>query len=227
MCVLKHSKLQWIKMPPTRTPGQSYAWMLAAMLVVVVLFNRWQDSMSRPRLALWWASLIVFLVLDFLFLLVPIRQANSIRRLTRRGKLWAALVWWTVLAFIAVVVPSGMQRVRREHPLLIGSVGLFFVVVLVYGIVQLSKEWRSIPTRFIVAAESGGFIVRFPPSDELTAAVHRIPGVLPTTEPGAWAVPASAAATAALLQFAKEHDLDFLPTRPKAAAFDAVVNKVD
>jgi hypothetical protein len=194
----------------TRTPGQSYAWMLGAMLVVVVLFNRWQDGMSRQRLLLWWASLIVFLLLDFLFLLVPIRQGSSIRRLTPRGRLWAALVWWTVLAFIAVVVPSGMQRVRREHPLLIGSVGLFFVVVLVYGILQLSKEWRDIPTRFIVAAESGGFIVNFPASDELTGAVQQIPGILPTTEPGAWAVPADVASTIALLQFAKTHDFDFL-----------------
>ena len=64
--------------------------MLAAMLVVVLLFNRWQDGMSRQRLLLWWALLIVFLLLDFLFLLVPIRQVNSFRRLTRRGKLWAA-----------------------------------------------------------------------------------------------------------------------------------------
>ena len=202
----------------TRTPGQSYAWMMAAMLVVVVLFNRWQDGMSHQRLMLWWASLIVFLVLDFLFLLVPIRQANSIRRLTQRGKLWAALVWWTVLAFVAVVVPSGMQRVRREHPLLIGSVGLFFVVVLVYGILQLSKEWRSIPTRFIVAAESGGFIVQFPPNEEITSAIKTIPGALPTRDAGAWAIPADAAGTAALLQFAKTHDFDFLPTRRKAAA---------
>jgi hypothetical protein len=117
--------------------------------------------------------------------------------------------------------------VRREHPLLIGSVGMFFVVVLVYGILQLSKEWRNIPTRFIVAAESGGFIVKFPPSDELTAAVQRIPSVLATAEQGVWAIPADAAATAALLQFAKAHDLDFLPSRRKPAAFDAVVNKVD
>lgn len=201
--------------------------MLAAMLVVVVLFNRWQDGMSRQRLMLWWASLIVFLVLDFFFLLVPIRQANSIRRLTHRGKLWAALVWWTVLAFVAVVVPSGMQRVRREHPLLIGSVGLFFVVVLVYGILQLSKEWRTIPTRFIVAAESGGFIVNFPPSDELTAAVQRIPGVLATAEPGAWAVPADVESTSALLQFAKTHDFDFLTSKRKPRNLDVTVNKVD
>src|SRR5438874_2385602 len=163
----------------TRTPGQSYAWMLAAMFVVVLLFNRWQDGMSRQRLLLWWASLVVFLIFDFLFLMVPIRQGSSIRRLTQRGKLWAALVWWTVLAFVAVVVPAGMQRVRREHPLLVGSVGLFFLVVLVYGVLRLSKEWRSIPTRFIVAAESGGFIVRFPPNEPMTVAVQRIPEVLP------------------------------------------------
>ncbi len=90
-----------------------------------------------------------------------------------------------------------MQRVRREHPLLIGSVGLFLVIVLVHGILQLSKEWRNIPTRFIVAADSGGFIVNFPVSDELTAAVLRIPGVLPTSEAGAWAVPADVASTGA------------------------------
>ena len=211
----------------TRTPGQSYAWMLAAMLVVVLLFNRWQDGMSRRRLLLWWAFLIVFLLLDFLFLLVPIRQANSIRRLTRRGKLWATLVWWTVLAFVVVVVPSGMQRVRREHPLLIGGVGLFFVIVLVHGILQLSKEWRNIPTRFIVAADSGGFIVNFPVSDELTAAVLRIPGVLPTSGAGAWAVPADVASTSALLQFAKAHDFDFLTSKSKPRDLDAMVNKVD
>jgi len=211
----------------TRTPGQSYAWMLASMFVVVLLFNRWRDGMSRERLTLWWASLIVFLVLDFLFLLVPIRQGNAIRRLTTSGKAWAALVWWTVLAFVSVVVPSGMQRVRREHPLLIGSVGLFFLVVLVYGILRLAREWRSTPVRFIVAAESGGFIVRFPPDERISGAVQQIPGVLSTTEPGAWAVPADAASTHALLQFAKVHDFDFLPSRHKPRAFASVVQKVN
>src|SRR5438270_1016514 len=203
----------------TRTTGQSYAWMLAAMFVVVLLFNRWQDGMSRQRLLLWWATLVVFLLLDFIFLLLPIRHGSSIRRLTSSGKLWAALVWWTVLAFVAVVVPGGMQRVRREHPLLIGSIGLFFLVVLIYGVLRLSKEWRNIPTRFIVAAESGGFIVQFPPNDAITAAIKQIPGILPTKDAGAWAVPADSAATAALLQFAKTHDFDFLPTRRKVAAF--------
>lgn len=211
----------------TRTPGQSYAWMLAAMFVVVLLFNRWQDGMSRQRLLLWWASLIVFLVLDFLFLLVPIRQGNSMRRLTRTGRLWAALVWWTVAAFIAVVVPGGMQRVRREHPLLIGTVGLFFLVVLVYGVFRLAREWRSVPVRFIVAAESGGFIVQFPPNDQISAAVQQIPGVLPTSEPGAWAVPADASSTHALLQFAKTHDFDFLPSKQKPRTLDPVLHKVD
>ncbi len=206
----------------TRTIGQSYAWMLAAMGVVGLLFNRWQEGMSRQRLALWWASLIIFLVLDFLFLLIPIRQGGSIRRLTQRGKMWAALVWWTVLAFVAVVIPRGMQRVRREHPLLIGSVGLFIVVVLVFGIMRLSKEWRSVPTRFIVAAESGGFIVRFAPNEVITAAVQQIPGVLPTSESGVWAVPADVAATSALLQFAKAHDFDFLPSKRKTAALHAI-----
>jgi hypothetical protein len=201
--------------------------MFAAVIVVALLFNRWQDGMSRDRQLLWWASLIIFLLLDFLFLLVPIRQGNSIRRLTQRGKLWAALVWWTVLAFVAVVVPGGMQGVRRDHPLVIGSVGLFFVVVLVYGILRLSKEWRSTPTRFIVAATSGGFIIQFPPNQEMTSAVQHIPGVLPTSEPGAWAVPAEPVSTRALLQFAKVHDFDFLPNRRKSRALDALVNKVD
>jgi len=214
-------------MPVTRTPGQSYAWMLAAVFVVVLLFNRWQPGMSRERQLLWWASLVVFLLLDFLFVLLPIRQGNSIRQLTLRGKYWAALVWWTVLAFVAVVVPSGMQRVRREHPLLVGSMGLFFLVVLVYGTFRLSREWRSVPVRFVVAAESGGFIVRFPPNDQLSAAVQQIPGVLPTSEAGAWAVPAEAAATNALLQFAKIHDFDFLPSKQKARTYDAMVHKVD
>jgi hypothetical protein len=211
----------------TRTPGQSYAWMVAAMVVVVPLFNRWQEGMSRQRLLLWWASLIVFLVLDFLFLLLPIRQGNSLRRLTTTGKYWAALVWWTVLAFVAVVVPGGMQRVRREHPLLIGSVGLFFLVVLLYGVLRLAREWRSAPVRFIVAAESGGFIVQFPSNEQISAAVQQIPGVLPTSEPGAWAVPADAVSTGALLQFAKEHDFDFLPSKHKPRTFDEVVHKVD
>jgi hypothetical protein len=211
----------------TRTPAQSYAWMAAAMVVVVLLFNRWQPGMSRERQLLWWASLIVFLSIDFLFLLLPIRQGNSIRRLTSRGKYWAALVWWTVLAFVAVVVPSTMQRVRREHPVLIASVSLFFLAVLVHGIFQLSKEWRSAPVRFIVAAESGGFIVRFPPNSQLSSAVQQIPGVLPTSEPGAWAVPAEADATSALLQFAKLHDFDFLPSKQKARTYDAMVHKVD
>jgi hypothetical protein len=214
-------------MPVTRTPGQSYAWMVGALCVVALLFNRWQPEMSRQRLLLWWTSLGLFLLIDFLFLLVPIRHGNKVRQLTRSGKSWAALVWWTVLAFIAVVVPSGMQRVRREHPLLVGSVGLFFLAVLVYGIFRLSREWRSVPVRFVVAAESGGFIVRFPPNDELSVAVQQIPGVLPTSEPGAWAVPAEAAATSALLHFAKAHDFDFLPSKQKARTYDDMVHKVD
>ena len=211
----------------TRTPGQSYAWMLGSMCVVVLLFNRWQDGMSRQRLLLWWATLVVFLLLDFLFLLVPIRQGSSIRRLTQSGKLWAALVWWTVLAFVAVVVPSGMHRVRGEHPLLIGSVGLFFVVVLVYGVIRLSKEWRSVPTRFIIAAESGGFIVQFPPNQEIASAVQKIPGALPTSDAGAWAIPADAGSAAALLQFAQSHDFDFLPNKRRSTALDPVVGKID
>ena len=214
-------------MPLTRTPGQSYTWMLGAIVIVVLLFNRWQPGLSRERQMLWWASLTVFLLLDFLFLLVPIKQGNAIRRLTPRGKYWAGLVWWTVLAFVAVVVPTGMQRVRREHPLLVTSVGLFFLIVLVYGIFQLAREWRSVPVRFIVAAESGGFIVQFPPNEQLNAAIRQIPGVLPTSEPGAWAVPADVAATNALLQFAKAHDFDFLPSKHKARVFDAAVQKVD
>ena len=211
----------------TRTPGQSYAWMLASVVVVTLLLNRWQPQMSRDRQLLWWASLIVFLLLDFVFLLIPIRQGNSIRWLTQRGKLWAALVWWTVLAFVAVVVPGGMQRVRHDHPLLIGSVGLFFVVVLVYGILRLSKEWRSTPTRFIVAAASGGFIIQFPPSVEMASAVQQIPGALPTSEPGAWAIPAELASTNALLQFAKVHDFDFLPKSRNLSTLGVMVNKVD
>ena len=158
---------------------------------------------------------------------MPIRQGNSLRKLTATGKAWAALVWWTVLAFVAVVVPGGMQRLRREHPLLIGSVGLFFLIVLVYGIFRVAREWRSMPVRFIVAAESGGFIVQFPPNDQITAAVKQIPGVLPTSDSGAWAVPADATSTSALLQFAKTHDFDFLPSKHKPQTFDAVVNKVD
>jgi hypothetical protein len=211
----------------TRTPGQSYGWMLAAVVVVVLLFHRWQDGMSPQRLLLWWASLIVFLALDFLFLLVPIRHGNSIRRLTVSGKAWGALVWWTVLAFVAVVVPSGMQRVRREHPVLIASVGLFFLAVLVYGILRLSREWHSVPVRFIVAAESGGFLVRFPANDQISAAVQQIPGVLPTSESGTWAVPADAVSTSALLQFSKTYDFDFLPSKQKARTYDATVHKVD
>jgi hypothetical protein len=214
-------------MPVTRTPGQSYAWMVGALCVVALLFNRWHSEMSRQRLLLWWTSLALFLLIDFLFLLVPIRHGNAVRQLTRSGKSWAALVWWTVLAFIAVVVPSGMQRVRREHPLLVGSVGLFFLAVLVYGICRLSREWRTVPVRFVVAAESGGFIVRFPPNEQLSIAVQQIPGVLPTSEPGAWAVPAEAAATSALLHFAKAHDFDFLPSKQKARTYDAMVHKVD
>ncbi len=214
-------------MPLNRTPGQSYAWMLGAMCVVVLLFNRWQDGMSRERRLLWWAALVVFLLLDFLFLLVPIRQGSSIRRLTPSGKLWAALVWWTVLAFVAVVVPGGMHRMRSEHPLLIGSIGLFFVVVLVYGVLRLSKEWRNIPTRFIVAAKSGGFIVQFPPNEDIASAVQKIPGALPTTDVGAWAIPADAAAATALLQFAQTHDFEFLPAKRKDPTLDSVVGKID
>jgi hypothetical protein len=106
-------------------------------------------------------------------------------------------------------------------------VGLFFLFVLVYGVLRLAREWRSAPVRFVVAAESGGFIVRFPPNEQINTAVQKIPGVLPTVEPGAWAVPADAASTNALLRFAKVHDFDFLPSRHKPRTFEPVSHKVD
>src|ERR1051326_92972 len=118
----------------TRTPGMTYGWMVVAIGIVAFLFRQWKLGMAQQRHTLWWTTLIVFLLFDYLFLLLPIRDGANIRRLTYAGKLWAALVWWTVLAFVAIVVPVGVQSARQKHPLVVGSAGLFFLAVLVYGL---------------------------------------------------------------------------------------------
>ena len=69
----------------TRTPGVTFTWMIISVLYVVFLFSRW-DALRTPRsAALWWTSLLAFLAFDYLFLITPVRDRNSLRVLNRRG----------------------------------------------------------------------------------------------------------------------------------------------
>ena len=62
----------------TRTPGMTYGWMVVAIGIVAFLFRQWKLGMAQQRQTLWWTTLVVFLVFDYLFLLLPIRDGASV-----------------------------------------------------------------------------------------------------------------------------------------------------
>src|SRR5437763_2956443 len=90
----------------TRSPMTSYVWMAISIGFVVVMFARWEAFIARGRQVPWWVLLAAFLLVDFLFLLIPIRQGAALRRLSEAGRGWAATAWLLVIFFLWVVVPT-------------------------------------------------------------------------------------------------------------------------
>ena len=199
----------------TRSPTISYVWMGISIGFVVVMFARWEAFIARGRQVLWWALLAAFLLVDFLFLLVPIREGQSLRRLSAAGRGWAAAAWLLVIFFLWVVVPSNAIGLRRQHPILVTSAGLLLLAALVLAIWKVSVSWVRESLRSIVARTGGGFLVEFEPAadSEISAALAAMPGAARTSEGDGWSVPADAASAAALLQLARKFDFDFVPQK--------------
>ena len=199
----------------TRSPTISYVWMGISIGFVVVMFARWEAFIAHGRQMLWWALLAAFLLADFLFLLVPIRQGASLRRLSAAGRGWAAAAWLLVIFFLWVVVPTNAIGLRRQHPILVTSVGLIVLAALVVAIWKVSNAWIQESLRSIVARPGGGFLVEFARADdsEINAALAAIPGAARMQEVDGWSVPADAASAAALLQLAKKFDFEFVPQK--------------
>ena len=202
----------------TRSPGLSYLWMGVAIAVVAVLFTRWQWFINRGEQRLWWILLVAFLVADYLFLITPIQDYKSIRRLTTPGKLWALVAWLCCIAYLVVIARSIKPVAANRGAIIrLGVLGLLLLGVLVFAIYRLSHEWIRESLRSVAARAGGGFLVRFvaraTDNAEMIAGLEAIPGA-ERLEPGnEWSVPAEASAAAALLQFAKKYDFDFIPSR--------------
>jgi hypothetical protein len=185
---------------------------------VVVMFARWEAFIARGRQMLWWGLLATFLLLDFLFILVPIREGQALRRLSAAGRGWAAAAWLLVILFLWVVVPTNAIALRRQHPILVTSAGLLLLAALVVAIWRVSNSWVRESLRSIVARPGGGFLVEFAQADdsEISAALAAIPGAARTSDADSWNVPADAAAAAALLHLAKKFDFEFVPEKKLA-----------
>jgi len=202
----------------TRSPGLSYLWMGIAIAVVAVLFTRWQWFINRGEQRLWWELLVAFLLADYLFLITPIQDHKSIRRLSTAGKVWAAVAWMCCIAYL-VVIARGIKPVRTNSVRIVelGVLGLLLLVVLVFAIYRLSHEWIRESLRSVAARAGGGFLVRFvsgTQSDaDMIAGLEGIPGAQALAAANEWSVPADPAAAAALLQFAKKYDFDFVPSK--------------
>ena len=209
----------------TRSPLLTYFWMVVSILVVIILFRRWDTLASSRQRAEWWMVLGAFLLADYLFLIVPIRDSKSIRRLSLAGKLWALLAWLSVAAFVYTATQGARLSASLLTNVQVTALGLLLLVLLVYAIFRLSKEWVREALRSIVARTGGGFLVHFHPDAEIAAALTAIPGAQPESShrsslqesgPQDWSVPASAASAAALLQLAKRFDFDFVPQKISA-----------
>jgi hypothetical protein len=202
----------------TRSPGLSYFWMVIAIVVVAILFTRWQWFISHGRQSLWWALLMTFLVADYLFLITPIQDHKSIRHLSGAGKLWAAVAWICCVAYL-VVIARGIKPAMANSATIVqlGLIGLLLLVLLVFAVYRLSHEWIRESLRSVVARAGGGFLVRFVTNAagdaEMMAGLQAIPGAQQLAAANEWSVPADPAAATALLQFAKKHDFDFVPNK--------------
>ena len=217
----------------TRSPAVTYTWMAASILVVIVLFRRWDMLGNSRQRNQWWLILGAFLLADYLFLIVPIRDTRAIRRLSRAGKLWGLLAWVSVAGFVYAAMAGARLRGTLLENVEISSLGLLLLAILACAIFRLSKEWIREPLRSIVARADGGFLVHYHADPEIAAALSAIPGAQAQasqldsdSERGRlqdWSVPASAASAAALLQFAKRFDFDFVPQ--KSAGQNSVLEK--
>ena len=198
----------------TRSPGVSYLWMALAITIVAVLFSRWRWFVSHGHQLLWWVLLVVFLVADYLFLLIPIQDSKSIRRLSLAGRLWAAVAWVCCVAYL-VIIAREIKPIASNRNLIIelAVLGFLLLAVLVFCVYRLSREWIRESLRSIVARTGGGFLVRFLADPEITQSLETIPGAQPLPGANEWSVPADPAAAGALLQFAKKHDFDFVPAK--------------
>ena len=202
----------------TRSPGVTYLWMALAITIVAALFSRWEWFNSHGHQRLWWELLIAFLLADYLFLITPIRDSKSIRRLSTIGKVWAALAWICCVVYL-VVIAREIKPVRSNQGMIIklGSLGLLLLVILVFSVYRLSHEWMRESLRSVVARAGGGFLVRFvanPSGDpELVEGLQTIPGAQRLQAANEWSIPADPISAAALLQFAKKHDFDFVPNK--------------
>src|SRR5207237_10667673 len=140
----------------TRSPTISYVWMGISIGFVVLMFARWEAFIARGRQVLWWALLAAFLLVDFLFLLVPIREGQSLRRLSAAGRGWAATAWLLVIFFLWVVGPTNAIGLRRQHPILVTSVGLLVLAALVLAIWEVRSSWGGEWVRSVVVRQGGG-----------------------------------------------------------------------
>ena len=200
----------------TRSPGVTYFWMALAITIVAALFARWEWFNRHGHQRLWWELLIAFLVADYLFLITPIRDNKSIRRLSAIGKVWAALAWICCVVYLAVIAREVKPVLSNQGMIIkLASLGLLLLLILVFSVYRLSHEWMRESLRSVVARAGGGFLVRFaagPAADpEVVDSLQAIPGAQRLEAANEWSVPADPAAAAALLQFAKKHDFDFVP----------------
>lgn len=204
----------------TRSPALTYAWMAVSIVVVIILFRRWDAIANSKQMRDWWLLLGGFLLIDYLFLIVPIRDARSIRRLTLAGKLWALLAWLSVADFVYVAMRGAQLRGTLLQYAEIISLGFLLLVALVYAIYRLSKLWIREPLRSIVARAGGGFLIHFQADAEISSALRSIAGAEAIDDGGGWAVPANAESAAALLQLAKRFDFEFVPQKSQLSDLD-------
>src|SRR5579864_8423132 len=94
----------------TRSPALTYTWMVISVVVVIILFRRWDAIATGKQMRDWWLILGGFLLVDYLFLITPIRDSKAIRRLSRAGKLWGLLAWLAVADFVYIAM-----RGARPH----------------------------------------------------------------------------------------------------------------
>ena len=199
----------------TRSPALTYAWMAVSIVVVIILFQRWNAIATSTQMRKWWLTLSAFLLADYLFLITPIRDSRSIRRLTRAGKLWALLAWLAVADFVYVAMQGAHPHGTLLQYVDIISFGFLLLVLLVFAIYRLSKQWMREALRSIVARAGGGFLIHFQADADISAVLKSIAGAQQneTDASEEWMVPANAESAAALLQLAKRFDFEFIPQK--------------
>jgi hypothetical protein len=191
-------------------------WMAISLVIVIVLFRRWDAIATSSQMRDWWLILGGFLLADYLFLITPIRDSRAIRWLARAGKLWALVAWLSVAGFVYVAMRGAQPHGTLLQYVEIISLGFSLLLLLVYAIYRLSKHWVREPLRSIVARAGGGFLIHFQADAEISATLKSITGAQPEAASAGdedWALPANAESATALLQLAKRFDFEFVPQR--------------